>query len=69
MREVRIEVQGMHCAACGLLVDDCMLDVDGVQTSMTDTASGLCRVTVADDVPDQVLLDAVVEAGYRGVIS
>ena len=68
MREVVIEVVGMHCAACGLLIDDVMLDVDGVHASVTDTKSGVCRVDAADGLDDAVLLAAVKEAGYAGVV-
>lgn len=68
MREVVIDVVGMHCAACGLLIDDVMLDVDGVNASVTDTKSGVCRVEVADGIDDAVLLAAVEEAGYSGVV-
>lgn len=68
MREVSIDVEGMHCAACGLLIDDVMLDIEGVRSSVTDTKSGLCRVEAADDIADAALLAAVVEAGYTGVI-
>lgn len=69
MREVTIEVSGMHCAACGLLIDDVMLDVAGVRDSRTDTKSGRCRVTADDGVDDGTLLAAVAEAGYAGTIS
>lgn len=68
MREVLIDVAGMHCAACGLLIDDVMLDIDGVHTSVTDTKSGLCRVAAAEAVGDEQLLAAVVEAGYTGIV-
>lgn len=68
MREVAIDIEGMHCAACGLLIDDVMLDIDGVRSSVTDTRSGLCKVEAADHIPDADLLAAVVEAGYTGVI-
>lgn len=69
MREVTITVSGMHCASCGILIDDVMLDVEGVQSSVTDTRSGCCRVVASDAVDDAVLLAAVVEAGYTGVIA
>lgn len=68
MREVSIIVDGMHCAACGLLIDDVMLDVEGVRSSVTDTKSGLCKVEAADHIDDDTLLAAVVEAGYTGVV-
>lgn len=69
MRQVTIAVAGMHCASCGLLVDDCMLDVAGVAQSRTDTRSGICTVQAEDAVDDAALLAAVVEAGYTGTIA
>lgn len=69
MREVAIVVDGMHCAACGLLIDDVMLDLDGVHSSVTDTKSGLCKVQAAEHVADEELLAAVAEAGYTAVIA
>lgn len=69
MREVQISVEGMHCASCGLLIDDVLLDVPGVQSSVTDTRSGICRVISDDTVDDVTLLAGVTEAGYRGSIA
>jgi copper chaperone len=67
-RTVTLEIVGMHCASCGLLVDDCMEDIDGVVSSRTDLRSKKCTAVVAEDVSDDVLLAAVVEAGYTATI-
>ena len=67
-RTVTVEITGMHCASCGILVDDCMEDVDGVVTAQTDPRSGRCVAVVADTVSDAEVLAAVVEAGYTGTI-
>ncbi len=67
-RTVTLEINGMHCASCGLLVDDCMEDVAGVVSSRTDVRSGKCIAIVADSVPVADLLAAVEEAGYTGQI-
>ena len=67
-RTVTVEITGMHCASCGILVDDCMEDVDGVVTAQTDLRSGRCVAVVADSVSDAQVLAAVVEAGYTGTI-
>jgi len=67
-RTVTVEITGMHCASCGILVDDCMEDVDGVVTAQTDLRSGRCIAVVADTVSDAEVLAAVVEAGYTGTI-
>ncbi|MFN8157764.1 MAG: heavy-metal-associated domain-containing protein [Candidatus Nanopelagicales bacterium] len=65
-RTLTIEVTGMHCPSCGILIDDCMEDVDGVIASQTSIKTGLCVATVTDAVPDNAVLAAVTEAGYTG---
>jgi len=58
----------MHCASCGILVDDCLEDVDGVVTSQTSIKTGRCVAVVQDSVRDADVLAAVREAGYTGTI-
>jgi copper chaperone len=67
-RTITLEIAGMHCASCGILVDDCMEDVDGVVSSRTDLRSGRCVAVVTDGVSDVDVLAAVAEAGYTGTI-
>ncbi len=67
-RTVTLQVEGMHCASCSILVDDCMEDVDGVVASTTDLRSGRCTVEVGDAVADDLLVGAVAEAGYVGTV-
>ncbi len=67
-RTVTIEVSGMHCASCGLLVDDCLEDVAGVVSAATDVRRGRCEAVVGAGVADEALLDAVAEAGYVGIV-
>ena len=67
-RTVTVEITGMHCASCGILVDDCLEDVDGVVTSQTSIKTGQCVAVVSDTVTDDDVLAAVVEAGYTGTI-
>jgi len=67
-RTITVEITGMHCASCGILVDDCLEDVDGVVTSQTSTKTGRCVAVVEDFVPDAAVLAAVVEAGYTGTV-
>jgi Cu+-exporting ATPase len=67
-RTLTIEVTGMHCPSCGILVDDCMEDLDGVVASRTSIKTGLCIATVDDSVADAQALAAVAEAGYSGCV-
>jgi copper chaperone len=50
-------VAGMHCASCGLLIDDVVEDFDGVTTSATSMRTGRATVILDPAVcsPDQVI--------------
>lgn len=56
---------GMHCRSCSMMIDMTLSDLEGVQNSQTDLASG--KTEVAYD-PDVVSLEeiraAVIAAGY-----
>ncbi len=67
-RTVTIEIAGMHCPSCTILVDDCLEDVDGVVSSTTDLRTGCCTAVVGDSVSDADVLMAVTEAGYTGSV-
>lgn len=69
MRTLTINVAGMHCSSCGLLIDDALLDLEGVITSVTDTKSGLCRVSAEERVTDAAVLAAIADAGYTGALA
>ena len=67
-RTITVEITGMHCASCGILVDDCLEDVEGVLSSETSTRTGRCVAVVQDFVSDADVLAAVEEAGYSGTV-
>jgi copper chaperone len=67
-RTVTVEITGMHCASCGILVDDCLEDVEGVVSSQTSVRTGQCVAVVTESVTDADVLAAVVEAGYTGTV-
>lgn len=60
-------VSGMHCASCGMLIDDVVEDLDGVRRSQTKLRPAQTTVVyeparcTADDI-----LAAITEAGYQG---
>ena len=67
-RTLEIDIAGMHCASCSILVDDCVEDVPGVLSSRTNLKSGRCVAVVNESVTDDQVLAAVVEAGYTGLV-
>jgi Cu+-exporting ATPase len=67
-RTITVEIAGMHCASCGILVDDCLEDVEGVVTSQTSTRTNQCVAVVTETVTDADVLAVVTEAGYTGTV-
>ena len=55
----RLSTTGMHCSSCSMLVDMTLGDLDGVESSKTDHATGETIVTFDDAV---VTLDDVIGA-------
>ena len=66
MRELEVEIEGMHCASCPLLVDDCVEDIEGVLESRTDLRTGKARIKLEDRVSEDSILGAISQAGYTG---
>ncbi len=63
---VTFAVTGMHCASCGLLIDDALEDVAGVIRSATDSRAGRTVVTMDASVAAlPVVVAAITAAGYN----
>ena len=62
-----LTVEGMMCAHCQAHVQKALAGVEGVTEAVVDLESKKATVTLAQDVADQVLMDAVTEAGYTPV--
>ncbi|OIN93147.1 MAG: copper-translocating P-type ATPase [Comamonadaceae bacterium CG1_02_60_18] len=66
--ESNVLIEGMHCAACALTVEDALKSVPGVISA--DVSSGSQRARVvwqADQVQPSRWMQAVLQSGYRAV--
>ena len=59
-----LTVDGMMCAHCQMHVKKALEGVDGVTEAVVDLETKKATVTLSKDVADQILMDAVTEAGY-----
>lgn len=58
-------VEGMHCASCGMLIDESVEDLDGVRSSTTSLRSGLATVELDPAWCDPTdVVAAIADAGY-----
>ena len=58
-------VSGMHCASCGMLIDDALEEIPGVQRSQTSVRAGRTVVHTEPTGPEpRNLAAAITSAGY-----
>lgn len=63
--ELNFVVSGMHCVSCGLLVDDVLEDLAGVERSSTDGRGGRTVVRVDPALTSAVdIIAAIADVGY-----
>jgi Cu2+-exporting ATPase len=66
--ESNLLIEGMHCAACALTIEDALLNVPGVLKAEVGAGSHRARVVwSADAVRPSAWMSAVQSAGYRAV--
>ena len=61
-----MKIEGMMCAHCSGRVEKALNALEGA-TATVDLAAGTASITLSAPVEDQVLVDAVTEAGYQVV--
>lgn len=61
-----MKIEGMMCAHCSGRVEKALNALEGV-TATVDLAAGTASITLSAPVEDQILVDAVTEAGYQVV--
>lgn len=59
-----IQVAGMHCASCGMLIDDVLEDLPGVVASETNVRAGSTMVEHDGSVTTRQIIDAIDGVGY-----
>lgn len=63
-REKILHVEGMKCQRCAAHVEEALAAVGGVEESVIDLDAKTALVVLSQEVPDEALRNAVVEAGY-----
>ena len=66
--ESNVVIEGMHCAACSLTVEDALTRIPGVISAQVGAASHRAKVVwSANTVKPSVWMEAVLTSGYRAV--
>ena len=63
-----IKVEGMMCNHCRMHAEKALLGVDGVMSAEVSLEEEKAVVTLSKDVADEILVKAIVDAGYEATI-
>ena len=66
--EKKLSVEGMMCQHCVAHVKKALEGIEGVEEAVVDLDSNSATAKLSADVPDQVLVDAIVDAGYEAKV-
>ena len=69
MEQMTLAVTGMHCNSCGMLIDDALEDLPGVQQSRTNVRKGLTRIDHDGKVSVAKLIKIVSSLGYQASVA
>ncbi|MGH9242941.1 MAG: cation transporter [Acidimicrobiales bacterium] len=63
---IELVIDGMHCARCGLLIDETVEELDGVEECVTDTRRRRTRVAFDPNlITAEAITSAISDAGYE----
>lgn len=66
IESLRFRTQGMHCRSCSLLVDMMVGELEGVQSVISDHATGEISIEVDTDLSNMdAVVSAIRKAGYE----
>jgi copper chaperone CopZ len=65
MKNIELNIKGMHCKSCTILVKESLADIKGVKDVSVDLQKGKATVSFDEKlVKEKQLIDAVKKEGY-----
>lgn len=62
---LQLNIRGMHCGSCALLIDDALADLPGVLHSQTSTKTERSTITHDHRTAHNAIVAAIEELGYQ----
>src|SRR5512135_1379151 len=64
MNKCRVDISGMHCRSCELLIEDELKKIPGVEAAYVDHKKGSASISFNGDLYETDVIRAVESAGY-----
>ncbi|MGN1044370.1 MAG: heavy-metal-associated domain-containing protein [Candidatus Methanomethylophilaceae archaeon] len=68
MSKKTLKIEGMMCENCSAKVRNALSGIDGVVSVTADHRKGTAVVESETEIPDDTLLMAVIDAGFKGKV-
>lgn len=64
--DVILNVKGMHCKSCDMLIEDALMDLDGVETIESSFETGIVKISFDESKVKMDAIKKVIKAeGYE----
>ena len=67
-KKIKMSVEVMMCEKCKAKVEEGLSSVPGVVSAVADHKKGTAVVEADRDIPDEVLVRAVIDAGFKAKV-
>ena len=68
MKKLELNIKGMHCSACPVLIKEVLTDTKGVKDAGVDLKSAKATISFDEKiVNEKSLVDAIEKEGYKVV--
>jgi len=66
MEKIKLNVEGMHCPSCEILISDELKELEGVQKVKVDHESGYAEVEFDNSKIDKrIIIETIKKEGYK----
>ena len=67
MKEIKLKIEGMHCAGCSNRLEKILNNVDGVESAKVSLEEKLADIKYnEEDVELNTILQGIEDAGFKG---
>lgn len=65
MKELLLNVEGMHCGGCEKRIQNAVSDIDGVENVEASFEAGTVKVTLNKEVDTKVIAETIEDIGFE----
>lgn len=65
MKEIILNVEGMHCGGCEARIKNSVSEIDGVESVTANHNDGTVKITLNKEIDKKVIQEAIEDIGFE----